>query len=75
MKNRIEEQVKLNSFLADFRIKKESKMKGGQLSTDALDDYNLLEDILKIRIQLHKEGKQECDQIINIIGEYANSNF
>ena len=80
MKNKTEqEEVKLNNFLQDFSVKKEAKeqelLKCNQLTQIKKNDFNLVEEILKSNISKHKEGKQDCDQIINIIGTYANTNF
>ena len=73
------EEAKLSSFLQKFLIRKETKIRElkylGQFFDEKRTDFDVLEDILKNQIRLHKEGKQECDEIINIIGEYANSNF
>lgn len=74
-----QEEIKLNDFLKKFLVKKEAKeqelIKSNQFPEITRIDFKLVEDILVNRISLHKEGKQGCQDIINIIGEYANSNF
>ncbi len=81
MKNtfKYQEEEKLKSFLQKFLIRKETKIQAleklGRFSDEKRIDFDLVENILETRIKLHREDKQEYDQIINIIGEYANSNF
>lgn len=74
-----QEQEELNIFYKKFFISKKAKMeqleKLGELPQEKRDEFNFAGEILENRMELHKEGKQNCDDIINILGQYANDNF
>lgn len=71
MKNKLKEQKQLNNFLKDFLIRRPRI----QTSSDVIADFELVEATLRNCIKLHKEDKQDFQQIIDLIGEYTNSNF
>jgi len=60
IKQHQQEQIKLQKLLQVFLTKKEAKE----------EDLKIVESIILNRIRLHKEGKQQCAEVVEIVDEY-----